>query len=38
MGYIAAEMLQARIAHPEMPYRITYVQTDVIYRSSTKNI
>lgn len=38
MGYTAAEILLARIAHPEMPYRITYVQTDVIYRSSTKNI
>lgn len=36
MGYIASELLLSRIAHPEMPYRTTYVKTDVISRASTK--
>lgn len=36
MGFIAAELLISRIAHPDMPYRTTYIKTDVIYRESTK--
>lgn len=35
MGYIAAELLMSRIAHPDMPYRTTYVKTNIIYRDST---
>lgn len=36
MGYIAAELLMSRISNPDMPYRTTYVKTDIIYRDSTK--
>lgn len=36
MGFIAAELLLSRISHPDMPYRTTYVKTNVIYRDSTK--
>lgn len=36
MGFIAAELLLSRIEHHEMPYRTTYIKTDVIYRDSTK--
>lgn len=36
MGYISAELLLSRIEHTEMPYRTTYIKTDVIYRTSTK--
>lgn len=36
MGFAAAEMLLSRIGHKEMPYRTTYIGTDVIYRGSTK--
>jgi len=36
MGFIAAEQLLTRIAHPDMAYRTTYVKTDVIHRESTK--
>lgn len=36
MGYTAAELLLSRIEHPKMPYRITYIKTDIIYRDSTR--
>ena len=36
MGYTAAEILLSRIANPLMPYKKTYIETDVIYRDSTK--
>lgn len=36
MGYTAAELLLSRIAHPNMPYRTTYVKTNIIRRDSTK--
>jgi len=36
MGFTAAELLLSRILHPDMPYRTTYVKTDIIYRDSTK--
>ena len=35
MGFTAAELLLSRISHPNMPYRTTYVKTDIIYRDST---
>lgn len=35
MGEIAADLLLARVAHPEAPYRITYVNTTPKYREST---
>lgn len=35
MGFIAADLLISRIAHPNMPYRTTHVKTDIIYREST---
>lgn len=35
MGYIASELLLSRIKHPDMPYRTTYVKTDVVFRAST---
>lgn len=38
MGYIAAELLLSRIEHIEMPYRTTYIKTDVIFRGSTKKV
>lgn len=36
MGYTAAEMLLSRIANPNLPYRKTYIETDIIYRESTQ--
>jgi LacI family transcriptional regulator len=36
MGYTAADLLLSRIANPNMPYRKTYIRTDVIFRDSTK--
>ncbi|MBE6024047.1 MAG: LacI family transcriptional regulator [Cellulosilyticum sp.] len=36
MGYSAAELLLSRVSHPDMPYRTTYIKTDIIYRESTK--
>ena len=36
MGYTAAELLLSRIAYNEMPYRTTYIKTDVVYRLSTQ--
>ena len=38
MGYTAADLLLARIANPSMPYKKTYIETDVIYRQSTGSI
>ncbi|MBP3727645.1 MAG: substrate-binding domain-containing protein [Pseudobutyrivibrio sp.] len=35
MGYTAAELLLARIANPAMPYKKTYIETDIMYREST---
>lgn len=35
MGYTAADLLLSRIEHPQMPFRTTYIRTDVIYRDST---
>ena len=35
MGYTAAELLLARIANPAMPYKKTYIETDIIFREST---
>ena len=37
MGYIAAELLLSRIANPLMPYKKTYIETDIMYRDSTKS-
>jgi len=34
MGYTAADLLLSRIANPHMPYRKTYIETDIIYRES----
>ena len=36
MGYTAAELLLSRIQNPQMPYRKTYIETDIIYRDSAK--
>ncbi len=36
MGYIAAELLLSRIANPLVPYKKTYIETDIIFRDSTK--
>lgn len=38
MGYTAAELLLSRITHPDMPYRTTYVKTNIIFRDSTHRI
>ncbi len=38
MGYTAAELLLSRIANPNMPYKKTYIETDVIFRESTGTI
>ena len=38
MGYTAADLLLARIATPSMPYKKTYIETDIIYRQSTGSI
>lgn len=35
MGIIAAKKLLDRIQNPSLPYTITYLQTDTIYREST---
>jgi LacI family transcriptional regulator len=35
MGYIAADMIFSRIEFPDMPYRITYIKTNVLLREST---
>lgn len=36
MGYSAANLLMSRINQPDLNYRITYTETDLIYRDSTK--
>ena len=36
MGYTAAELLLSRITNPAMPYKKTYIETDIMYRESTK--
>lgn len=38
MGEIAADLLLARAARPEIPYRITYMSTTLKYRESTGNL
>lgn len=38
MGYIAADLLLARIATFAMPYKRTYIETEVIFRESTGHI
>lgn len=38
MGYLAAENLLSRINHPDAPFRTTYVQTEIIYRNSTRRL
>lgn len=35
MGYTAADLLLSRIANPHMPYKKTYIETDIILREST---
>ncbi|WP_278277294.1 substrate-binding domain-containing protein [Anaerosporobacter mobilis] len=35
MGYIAADLLLSRINSSDMPFRTTYIKTDVIFRNST---
>jgi LacI family transcriptional regulator len=35
MGYTAAELLLSRIANPHMPYKKTYIETDIMFRDST---
>lgn len=36
MGHFAAEILLSRMQHPELSYRTTYVQTQIITRLSTQ--
>lgn len=38
MGYTAADLLLSRIDHPNIPFRTTYIRTDIIYRGSTSKI
>ncbi len=35
IGYSAAKLVISRIEHPDLNYRITYTETDLIYRDST---
>ncbi len=35
IGYSAAKLVISRIEHPDLNYRITYTETDLIYREST---
>ncbi len=37
MGYIAADLILSRIEFSDMPYRTTYVKTNVLLRESTKH-
>lgn len=37
MGYIAADLILSRIEFPDMPYRTTYIKTNVLLRESTKH-
>ena len=36
IGYSAANLVMSRIEQPDLNYRITYTETDLIYRESTK--
>lgn len=36
MGYLAADLLLSRIRKPDIPYRLTYVRTEVKYRDSAE--
>ena len=36
IGYSAANLVMSRIEQPDLNYRITYTETDLIYRDSTK--
>ena len=35
IGYSAANLVMSRIEQPDLNYRITYTETDLIYRDST---
>lgn len=37
MGYIAADLIFSRIKYPDMPYRTTYIKTDILFRESTNH-
>ncbi len=37
MGYSAANLLVSRIRQPSLNYRITYTETDIVYRASTED-
>jgi LacI family transcriptional regulator len=37
MGYIAADLILSRIEFPDMPYRTTYIKTNVLFRESTNH-
>lgn len=36
MGYIAADLILSRIEFSDMPYRTTYIKTDIVIRDSTE--
>lgn len=38
MGYTAAELLLSRIANPYIPFKKTYIETDIIYRASATEL
>ncbi|MDC7301916.1 LacI family DNA-binding transcriptional regulator [Agathobacter ruminis] len=38
MGILAAELLLSRIKNPAIPYRTSYVDSEIIYRGSTKKV
>ena len=38
MGYTAAELLLSRIANPYIPFKKTYIETDIIYRASAPEL
>lgn len=37
MGYIAADLMLSRIEYPDIPYRTTYIKTNVLLRKSTNH-
>lgn len=37
MGHIAADLILSRIEFPDMPYRTTYINTNVLLRESTRH-
>lgn len=37
MGYIASDLILSRIEYPDMPFRTTYIKTNVLFRESTKH-